>query len=149
MDEPAGDAPVKKEKKKRLKGFAGMIGSMLKAANDSERFKERFAGKQVTIAVVATDFPPAALVAIHDGTVAVEELALDQVKGTKKDALIQGKMDDIMAVASGKVNPVKAWVTRKVKLRGVSKLPDLARAFYYAIKQQKLASQPAPAPGPA
>ncbi len=75
MSEPTQAAPGEKpateikQKKKRLKGFAGMISNILKPLNENDRFKERFAAEVMTFVINATDFPPAAVVKVDKGTV--------------------------------------------------------------------------------
>nr|MDO8087902.1 SCP2 sterol-binding domain-containing protein [Candidatus Sigynarchaeum springense] len=150
-----GEKPAeKKEKKKRLKGFAGMISNILKPLNDSSHFKERFAEEVLTFVINATDFPPAAVIKVDKGTIAFEETQPEDVKKIK-GSLLQGTMDNIMKVASGKIGPIKAIFTGKIKVKGALNLLKLNKLFIYAVKQSKAAStatpqQPAPAtePGP-
>nr|MDO8111670.1 SCP2 sterol-binding domain-containing protein [Candidatus Sigynarchaeota archaeon] len=147
---PAAEAKPaeKKEKKKRLKGFAGMIGNLLKPLNESDRFKERFAQEVMTFVIVATDLPPAAVIKVNKGTIEIEDVALEDVKKVKKNALLQGTMDVIMKVASNKINPITAALKGQIKLKGPLKLLKLNKMFIYAMKQAKGGAppkQPAPA----
>ena len=160
MAEPTQAAPdekpaeIKKEKKKRLKGFAGMIANMLKPLNENVRFKERFGAEVMTFVINATDFPPAAVIKIDKGTVAFEEAQPDEVKKVKASAVLQGEMDNIMKVASGKVNPIAYIFKGKIKVKGPLKLLKLNKMFVYAMKQANAnvapaaQSQPAPAAQP-
>jgi putative sterol carrier protein len=148
MAEPTQAAPdakpaEKKEKKKRLKGFAGMIQNMLKPLNENARFKERFGAEVMTFVINATDFPPAAVIKIDKGTVAFEEAQPDEVKKVKATAVLQGLMDDIMRVASGKVNPVAYIFKGKIKVKGPLKLLKLNKMFVYAMKQARASAEPA------
>ena len=115
-----------------------MINNILDHANRSDRFKEKFKEEPpLRFIINAIDFPPAALAIVENQSVRVENVEQDDVKKTKKDGLLQGKMDYIMAIANGKLNPVKAWFTRKVKLRGAKNLLKLNIVFYYAGKELK------------
>ncbi|NMC07418.1 MAG: SCP2 sterol-binding domain-containing protein [Candidatus Lokiarchaeota archaeon] len=157
MAEPTQTAPgenpveVKKEKKKRLKGFAGMIANMLKPLNENARFKERFGAEVITFIINATDFPPAAIVKVNNGTVTFEDAQPDHVKKIKANAVLQGEMNDIMKVASGKVNPIAAIFKGKIKVKGPLKLLKLNKMFVYAVKQAMGSAPPSepqpPAPG--
>ncbi|MBD3187524.1 hypothetical protein GF325_11885 [Candidatus Bathyarchaeota archaeon] len=127
----------KKQKKKRLRGFAGTIHGLMAPLNEYKRFQQSFKDTRITFLVVATDYPPAALITIDHGKVKVEAVRLKHVKETNRDALLQGTLQRIMDIAMGKLNPVKAWLTRKIKLRKPKKLLLLNKAFYYMKKQQK------------
>ncbi|MEX2714691.1 MAG: SCP2 sterol-binding domain-containing protein [Candidatus Sigynarchaeum springense] len=153
MAEPTQAAPgekpaEKKEKKKRLKGFAGMIANMLKPLNDNDRFKERFGAEVLTFVINATDFPPAAVIKVDKGTIVFEEAQPDEVKKIK-GALLQGTMDNIMKVASGKLDPIKAIFKRQIKVKGALKLLKLNKMFLYAMKAATAGTSPAPAQQPA
>jgi putative sterol carrier protein len=141
---PEAKPAEKKEKKKRLKGFAGMIANMLKPLNENDRFKERFGSEVMKFIINATDFPPAAVIKVNKGIIEFEEAQPDEVKKIKADGLLQGEMDNIMRVASGKVDPIKAWFTGKIKLKGPLKLLKLNKMFIYAMKQAKASASPAP-----
>jgi putative sterol carrier protein len=138
-ESPAETAPVaeKKERKKRLKGFAGMMSNLLKSINESEHFKEKFADETITFIIAATDLPPAALIKVNKGTLEVAGVALDDIKKTKKDAMLQGSLDMIMGIATGKVGPIGAWLKRKIKMKGPLKLLKLNKIFVYAMRELK------------
>ncbi len=156
MSEPTQAAPDEKpaaeiKKKKRLKGFAGMISSILKPLNDNARFKERFGTEVMTFVINATDFPPAAVIKVDKGTVTFEEAQPNEVKKVKANGVLQGEMDNIMRVASGKVNPILALFKGQIKVKGPKKILQLNKMFIYAMKQAKTSAtpeapqQPAPA----
>jgi putative sterol carrier protein len=151
MSEPTQAAPDEKpaaeiKKKKRLKGFAGMISNILKPLNDNARFKERFATEVMTFVINATDFPPAAVIKVDKGTVTFEEAQPDEVKKVKANGLLQGVMDNIMKVASGKVNPILSIFKGEIKVKGPLKLLKLNKMFVYAMKQAKASAEPAATP---
>ncbi len=130
----------KKEKKKRPRGFAGMISGILSRVNNNERFKEKFKDLgSFRFLIVATDFPPAGLVKIDNGILEVENVPIEDVKNTPRDGLIQGIVDNILAITKAKSTSdiLKLWVRRKIKLRGLKSLLKLNIAFYYAGKEMK------------
>ncbi len=149
MSEPTQAAPDAKpaeiKKKKRLKGFAGMISNMLKPLNENARFKERFSTEVMTFVINATDFPPAAVIKIDKGVVTFDEAQPDDVKKVKANGLLQGVMDNIMKVASGKVNPILSILKGQIKVKGPTKLLKLNKMFVYAMKQARASAEPAAA----
>jgi hypothetical protein len=85
------------EKKKRIRGFAGVVSKQIEPLNEIEKFKEDFKGRTVKILLNATDGKNAALIVIDDGTVHVEEVKNSPKKNLKKkeagwDGRIQAKI---------------------------------------------------------
>ncbi len=70
---------------------------------------------------------------------------MKQIQGS----LLQGTMDNIMKVASGKVNPIAFILKGRIKVKGALKLLKLNKLFIYAMKQATAAASPAPAQQPA
>src|SRR5271157_6091044 len=150
-EEPAPEAdiaPVKKEKKKRLKGLAGMISNLLTPVNDSQRFQEVFADDVITFVVAAIDLPPAAVIHVDKGTLTVQDAPLEEVKKIKANGKLVGKMDIIMGVTSGKIGAIGAFFKGKIKVKGVKNILKLKRIFVYAMRQIKAGAAPNPAPKP-
>ncbi|MHA1680550.1 MAG: hypothetical protein ACTSUE_06040 [Promethearchaeota archaeon] len=129
--------PGKKKKKKRLRGFARTIKSLMDPLNEYPRFKEKFADADLKIMLVAKDYPPAALIIIKGGTVKIEGVSFEDIKSTKKNGMLKATLDNIMALAIGKLKPIKAAFTGKIKVRGVKNLLKLNIAFYYMGKLAK------------
>jgi putative sterol carrier protein len=124
-------APVQILKKKSLKGFASMAAGMLSSVNDNDQFKEFYRDVTMQVLLVATDYYPAALIKIDHGKLEVEDVAKDDVSKAKKDALLQGTMQQIIDIAMRKLDPVDAWLHRKIKVRGPRKLLVFRRVFKY------------------
>ncbi|MHA1791758.1 MAG: SCP2 sterol-binding domain-containing protein [Promethearchaeota archaeon] len=120
-----------KGKKRRLKGFARTLNGMLSPLNSSDGFKSEFQGKKMRFLLVATDYPPAALININDGTLTIESVTFDDIKKTKFDGLLKATLEQIMKIATGKLNTITAWITGKIKIKGAFKLLKLKRAFKY------------------
>lgn len=106
-----------------------MISGIMGPLNENPKFQHVYADASYRFLLVATDMPPAALIVIDDGKVTFEGVPLEDVKNTKRDGLIQCTLQQFMDLAQGKLNPVKAWVTRKIKLRGPRKLVKLLPVF--------------------
>ncbi|MFX0100709.1 MAG: SCP2 sterol-binding domain-containing protein [Candidatus Hodarchaeota archaeon] len=119
----------KEKRRKRLKGFASTVSSILGKLNTNEDFKRIYRNQELRFALVATDFPPGVLLKIDKGEIGFENLEHDDVKKTQKDGLIQCTLDRFMALTTGKLDPIKGWITRKLKLRGPKKLIKLMPMF--------------------
>jgi hypothetical protein len=132
---------LKEKRKNKLKGFAKTVSSILGSLNSNEDFKRIYRNQDLTFALVATDFPPGALLKIKAGEISFENVQHDEVKKTKKDGLIQCTLEQFMAITSGKLDPIKGWITRKIKLRGPRKLVRLMPMFSL-LKRPKKAKEP-------
>ena len=136
-----GKEPARKrEKKERLRGFAGLIKSQLEAINTIPKFKERFADADIKFLLVATDMYPAALAHVDHGELkfsAVPKEECAKWKKTGAQALLQCTTEQFMGIATGKLDPVKAWVKRQIKLRGPRKLLLLNKIFAIMARQNR------------
>lgn len=124
----------KRKRRKRLKGFAGLLSGILGQLNAVDRFKQRFADVDLQFLFVATDMPPAARVHFNHGTVEISEAPYKSLKDLKKverDGLLQCTLQQFMDIAAGKLNPAKAWITRKIKIRGPRSLLKIVPIFRY------------------
>ncbi|MHA1731223.1 MAG: SCP2 sterol-binding domain-containing protein [Promethearchaeota archaeon] len=122
----------KRQRRKRLKGFAGLLNGIMAPLNDDEKFKHVFRDTSLKVLLVATDMAPAGLVVIENGTLKIEEVPFKtkkDLKGVKRDGLLQCTLSQFMDIASGKLNPAKAWITRKIKIRGPKKLLKMTPVF--------------------
>ncbi len=140
----------KKDKKDRLKGFAAIILTQLKPLNNIPYFKEQFGPIDLKFLLVATDMYPAALVHADHGEVKFSAVPKEECKKWKKtgaQGLLQCTTEQFMGIAMGKLDPVKAWITRKIKIRGPRKMLDLNRMFsilsHEAKKAKEQKAQPA------
>ena len=126
-------APEKKKvKKERLRGFAGIIKEQLDVVNSIPKFKETFGTEDVKFLLVATDMYPAALAHVDKGELkisAVPEAECKEWKKTGAQSLLQCTTEQFMDIAAGKLDPVKAWLQRRIKLRGLLKLLLLNKVF--------------------
>ena len=132
---------LKEKRKKRLKGFAKTVSSLLGTLNSNEDFKHIYHKQDLRFLLVATDYPPGVLLKIKEGVISFENVKQDEVKKTKKDGLIQCTLEQFMALTTGKLDPIKAWITRKIKLRGPKKLVRLMPMFSL-LKRPKKANEP-------
>ena len=128
------------EKKKRLKGFAGVVSKQIEPLNEIEKFKEDFKDRTVKILLNATDGKNAALIVIDKGVIYVEEIKNEPKENLKKkntgwDGRIQAKTNDFVELLTsedlsiGKV--VAKVLTLKIRIRGLFKALTLLELFNY------------------
>ncbi|HMF33288.1 MAG TPA: hypothetical protein VKK79_17820 [Candidatus Lokiarchaeia archaeon] len=132
--------PKKKEKKERLRGFAGLIRDQLGRVNTIQQFKERFADTDLKFLLVATDMYPGALAHIDHGELkfsAVPESECKKWKKTGAQGLLQCTTEQFMNIAMGKLDPAKAWLHRQIKLRGPRKLLLFNKVFAILSRNKK------------
>jgi putative sterol carrier protein len=129
------------KKKKRPRGFASIIDTQLAPLNSSEYFKQKYGQDRFTLLLIATDDNYAAFVTVADGTVCVEGVKNkpEELKPLKYNGRILTSTETFLAFAMGKVNPVKAVLTGKLKIRGFRVVLHFAKYFSilaYIQKQQ-------------
>ena len=73
------------EKKKKLRGFAGIVSKQVEPLKDNEKFKERFKDTEVKVLLNAKDGKYAALLVIDKGTIYVEGMKNKPKKNLKKE----------------------------------------------------------------
>lgn len=140
----------KKEPKERLKGFAGIIKGQLGVLNKIPYFKERFGPIDLKFLLVATDMYPAALLHADHGEVKFSAIPEEECKKWKKtgaQGLLQCTTEQFLAIAMGKLDPVKAWLTRKIKIRGPRKMLNLNSMFSILSHEARKAKEQKIQPG--
>ncbi len=148
---PAPEEPQtekKKERKERLKGIATLIKGQLEPLNNIPYFKEQFGPLDLKFLLVATDMYPAALVHADHGEVKFSTVPKEECQKWKKtgaQGLLQCTTEQLIAIAMGKLNVVKAWRKRQIKIRGPLKMLKLNSMFHILahearkVKEQKVA----------
>jgi len=127
-------------KKKRLKGFAGIVAKEIEPLNSIEKFKEDFKDKVIKILLNAKDGKYAALLVIDHGRIYVEGIENKPKENIKKkvvgwNGLLQTDTQtfvDILSgdnVTTGKI--VAKILARKIKIRGIKNVLVLLKLFEY------------------
>ncbi|TFG25519.1 MAG: hypothetical protein EU532_11575 [Promethearchaeota archaeon] len=127
-------------KKKRLKGFAGIVAKEIEPLNSIEKFKEDFKDKTIKILLNAKDGKYAALLVIDHGRIYVEGIENKPKENIKKkvlgwDGLLQTSTQtfvDLLGgdnITTGKI--VAKILTGKIKIRGVKNVLVLLKLFEY------------------
>jgi len=132
-------------KKKRLRGFPGIIYKNLDKLNTNEYFKKKHAETDTIVMLNAFDAKAAAMVTIKKGTVSVEGVPNDPKSGLKKKVLgwngkIETTLQIFMDIVVGKLSfggIVKKFFGRKIKVRGIRKLLILLNLFNILTYEDK------------
>ena len=127
----------KKPRKKRIRGFAGVIESQLKPKGESDKFKHIFRNVNKKICVNAIDGRYAALVIINNGIIEVEEVKNKPKSNLSKKSLdwdgrIMMSAQSFLEIAMGKLSMtdiVLRMFSRKIKIRGVKNVLLLLKVF--------------------
>lgn len=120
----------KLEEKKLVRGFAGLLHTVLIPLNEKEKFRIKFADTQVKILINAYNVNYAALIIIDKGTVSVESIPNKPKENLKKDvigwdAYLEMNTSVFLAFAMNRISligMVKLVLKREVKLKGLRKL---------------------------
>jgi len=126
------------EKKKRIRGFAGIVSKQVEPLNDNEKFKEKFKDTEVKVLLNATDGKYAALLVIDKGRIYVEGIKNKPKTNLKKkvvgwDGRLQMstenfvKLLDSDELSLGKI--VGKILIGKIKIRGIKKVLTLLALF--------------------
>ncbi|MBY8983948.1 MAG: hypothetical protein KGD65_02670 [Candidatus Lokiarchaeota archaeon] len=126
------------EKKKKPRGFAGIVAKLVEPLNENEKFKEKFKDTEVKVLLNAKDGKYAALLVIDNGKILVEGLKNNPKKNLKKkvvgwDGLLQTKTATFLEILEnddisiGKV--IGKILTGRIKIRGIKNVLILLKLF--------------------
>ena len=128
------------EKKKRLRGFAGVVAKQIEPLNDIEKFKEDYKDRVLKILLNANDGKWAALLIIDHGKVYVEGIKNKPKENIKKknagwDGLLQTKTQTFVDLLGGKAismgSIIAKILTFRIKIRGIKNVLILMKLFEY------------------
>ncbi|TXT62861.1 MAG: hypothetical protein BAJALOKI3v1_480004 [Promethearchaeota archaeon] len=125
------------EKKKKLRGFAKVISQQLEPLNDNEEFKKKFKDTNLKILLNAVDGRYAALIKIKEGTVEVDGIKNNEKENLTKEALgwdgrLATTTNLFFKIATGELSTISMIgkiITRKIKIKGISKVLALTEIF--------------------
>ncbi|MFX1454045.1 MAG: hypothetical protein ACFFDB_01590 [Promethearchaeota archaeon] len=126
------------EKKKRPRGFAGIVAKQVEPLNENEKFKEKFKDTEVKILLNAKDGKYAALLIIDKGKISVEGMKNNPKSSLKKkvvgwDGLLQTKTETFLEllesenISLGKV--IGKFLIGRIKIRGIKNVLILLQLF--------------------
>ncbi len=119
-----------KKDEKKVRGFAGLLNSILIPLNENQKFKEEFKNTKTKILLNASNLKFAALIVIDYGTVRVESIPNKPRSNLKKkvvgwNAFLEMDTQTFLGFAMNRISLLKVakqWLTRKIKMRGITKL---------------------------
>ncbi|MHA2037982.1 MAG: hypothetical protein ACW98X_16215 [Promethearchaeota archaeon] len=129
---------MSEEKKKKLRGFAGIVSRLVHPLNENEKFKEKFKDTDVKVLLNAKDGKYAALLVINNGKIHIEGMKNNPKKNLKKkvvgwDGLLQANTSTFLEILDGddislgKV--IGKILTGRIKIRGIKKVLILLQLF--------------------
>ncbi|MFX1601485.1 MAG: hypothetical protein ACFFB6_12895 [Promethearchaeota archaeon] len=126
-----------KEENNRIRGFGGLINSVLVPLNENKKFQEKFREIDAKILLNASNLNYAALIIIDHGSVKVKSIPNKPKTNLKKkifgwNAFLEMNTQTFLAIAMRRISMlgiVKIWLTRKIKMRGIRTLLLLLKMF--------------------
>ena len=133
---------AKAPKKKRLRGFPGVLWGQLSLLNESDIFKQNYADDSFDILFVCTDEKYAAHFKIADQKADIDSIenTPEEIKKIKSKGKLVCTFDQFMGIASGKIKTKQLiWmlISRKIKLKGMKYFKKFAKLFKIVYKMQK------------
>jgi hypothetical protein len=131
---------ITEEKKKRIRGFAGIVSKQIEPLNSIKQFKEDFKDKKIKILLNPKDGKNAALLIIENGKVYVEAVDNKDKSQLKKkvvgwDGLLQTTTQTFVELLGGDDLSIGSVVgkilTFKIKIRGIKNVLVLLKLFEY------------------
>ena len=126
------------EKKKKPRGFAGIVAKLVEPLNENEKFKEKFKDTEVKVLLNAKDGKYAALLVIDNGKILVEGLKNNPKKNLKKkvvgwDGLLQTKTATFLEILENDDIPLGKIIGKvligRIKIRGIKNVLILLQLF--------------------
>jgi len=134
-----------KVENKKVRGFGGLVNKMLAPLNENENFKEKFRHTHVKILINAVNVNFAALVIIDHGKLNVKSIPNKPKENLRKknvgwDGYLEMDTQIFLAFVMNRISLLgiaKKWITRKIRLRGISKLLHLLKLIKLLIQNNK------------
>ncbi|NHJ46967.1 MAG: aminotransferase class III-fold pyridoxal phosphate-dependent enzyme [Asgard group archaeon] len=121
------------EEVKPYPGFAGIIYALLKQLNSNKAFAKNHSQENYSMLLVAKDSPHAIKLTIKDGKIDFQTIKnkKDVIAKTKAecDSAIITSMPSFFGLALGKLKPLKAILTGKLKLKGIKYVQKFTKYF--------------------
>ena len=123
--------------KNEVRGFAQLINTVILPLNENEKFKEKFATKQVKIVINARNLRYAALIIIDNGTIRAEGIRNEPKENLDKkivgwDAYFEMDSAVFLMFAMNRISllgVMKLVIKKEVTLKGLRKLVYLMQVM--------------------
>ncbi|MFW9823572.1 MAG: hypothetical protein ACFFE4_11580 [Candidatus Thorarchaeota archaeon] len=129
---------MSEEKKRRPRGFAGIVAKQVEPLNENEKFKHKFKDTEVKVLLNAKDGKYAALIIIDNGKIFVEGMKNKPKSELKKkvvgwEGLLQAKTQIFLELLESEDisigNVIWKILTGRIKIRGIRKVLILLQLF--------------------
>ena len=128
-----------KDVKEEIRGFAGLINSVLIPLNDNRKFQEEFRDKSLKILLNASNLNYAALIIVEHGTLNVKSIPNKPKSNLEKkkigwNAYLEMDTQIFLALAMNRMSLLgvaKKWLIRKIKMKGIIKLLNLLKMINF------------------
>jgi len=122
---------------KRIRGFAGLLAKIMEPLNENPEFQETFKDTDRVYLINANNLKFAALVKIKDGVLSVESVPSRPKTNLKKsvlgwDGMVSMDSQLFLLMAANRLSFLQLGLkvlTRKIKIRGLTKLMGLLKAI--------------------
>ena len=127
------------QEKKRIRGFAVLIKSILTPLNENKGFQDKFRNINTKFLLNASNLSHAAIIIVDKGFIRVESIPNKPKENLKKqkvgwDAFLEMDTQTFLAIAMNRLSlfgVAKKVLTRKIKIRGIRKLLILLKIFRF------------------
>ena len=126
------------EKKKRIRGFAGIVSRLIEPLNENEKFKKQFKDTELKILLNVKDGRYACILIIDNGKIYVEGMKNNPKKNLKKkvvgwDGFLQTKTSTFLEILEGEDvllgKVIRKILTGRIKIRGIKNVLILLKLF--------------------
>ncbi len=121
------------EEIKPYQGFAGIIYTMMKQLNTNEKFSEKYSSDKYSLLLVAKDDPNAIKLNIDKGTITFIPIKNTEEEIKKAENECQGIIittrPTFLGLGLGKINPLKAILSRRIKIKGIKYVQKFSKYF--------------------
>ena len=116
-------------------GFASIIFAMLKGLNSNSEFKKKYHDHDYSLLIVAKEDPNAIAIHVQNGKIEFEQIKniqseIKEAKKRTKGYLITTRRT-FMGLGLGKINPITALLTGKLKIGGIGSVLKFTKYFEF------------------
>jgi hypothetical protein len=136
-----------KEKRKKVRGFAGIIWNQIGILNESEYFKKNYGQLNLKVLLISTDDKHAAYVKIKDGTVDLDDLKYEKedpkaikslIKDNPHEGLLKTDTETFFAIATGKMSTMGLLkMVLKKEIQGVKAMLTFSKLLRVSAHETK------------
>lgn len=138
---------VSKDKKKKVRGFAGIIWNQIGILNESKYFKENYGQVNLNVLLISTDDKHAAYVKIKDGIVDLDDIKYEKedpkavkalIKDNPHNGLLKTDTETFFAIATGKMSTMGLLkMVLKKEIQGVKAMLTFSKLLRVSAHESK------------